>query len=393
MANGIVGDEWKLDTENPYETKPYAGAQIPPGRVSAFEASRLESTPLMATGAVLDMPQYQSIATRASQDTSDKIIQDWLNGFGVISKERQSPVEPLTPPAAPAAPAAPAPAPSVVNAAPSPVDNYIDRMSRAWEESGSVPLMQSNGSITFQARNQGNAEAEALQLRKDMGLAPKVGMEEYEANAAQMRADARLQGIVSGLPKKTRGGVIEAAMRGRNATEVAGIQGATENVKANTAYQAKIYESAIKSNQDWAKLGIQAQDVQSKMKYRQSQVDDLMTRSGLIEPMKLQLAQAKTSTDQTKIKRDFAMKALDKLHEDQVNEYRDTTMKMGGTTPKQQQEFNQILANYQTGVDNIMSMYPLEGDVRKLGDRIAKFVNGKYVDITDQVNGGVVGGK
>ena len=392
---GIIGgnDEWKLESENPYESPIKISPHLPrTGSVSGYEASRLESTPLLATGAALDMPRYQSIATRQAQESSDKIIQDWLNGFGVISKERQSPVESVVPPTTPVTPAPAAPAPSIVNATPAVTDDYVTRMSNAWEQSGSVPLMGPGG-ITFQARNQGNAEAEALQLRQDLGLSPKTGMAEYEANAARMREDARLQGLVSGLPKKTRAGVIEGAIRAKSAEETARIGAVAEGAKANTAYQAKIYESAIKSNEEWAKLGIQAQDVQSKMKYRQSMVDDLMTKTGLLEPMKLQLAQTKTSADQTKVKRDFAMKALDKLYETQVNEYRDTTMKMGGNTPELQQKFNQIQSNYQVGIDNIMSMYPLEGDVRKFGDRTAKFVNGKYVDITDQINKGVVGGQ
>jgi len=359
-----IGKPYEDEEMSPFfaETKAPTAREAITGTVSSI---RRQGLPGAISEAISNMPKYQGIVNEAKEKTSDDLINRWL-----ASAQTGQYQYGITPPVAPATPAPVAPAPSIVSTAPSAsTDNDLDRMSRAWQESGGILLRQPDGSITFQARNQGNAEYEALQLRKDLGLAPKTGMEEYEASAA-----------------RTRGIVTHPSVRAAQIGAVA------EIAKASAANQAKIYESAMKSNEEWAKLGIQSQDVQSKMKYRQSQVDDLMTRTGLLEPMKIQLAQAKTSADQTKVKRDFAMHALDKLKEDQINEYRDTTMKMGGQTPEQQQKFNQIESNYQAGVDNIMSMYPLEGDVRKFGDRVAKFVNGKYIDITDQVKG-IVGGQ
>ena len=383
MANGIVQDpsqDWNInDITDQVQHPTPSGINIPGTKgVSAYEASRLESTPLMATGAVLDLPQYQGIATRQARDTSDKIINDWLNGFGVVSKERQSPVEQLQPAVAPITPTPVSTLPEGVVSfslgAPNPVGDQLARDRIARESAASVTGIanQMNNAETLRIegiqRQRGDQATADLEQQRQLGIVGPSGMSEYEANANRAR------------------GIVTAP-----AVQAARINAVSETARANAGLQSKIYESAIKSNEEWAKLGIQAQDVRSKQQYRQAMVDDLMTKTGLIEPMKLQLAQAKTSADQTKVKRDFAMKALDKLHEDQINEYRDTTMKMGGSTPELQQKFNQIETGYQTAVDNIMSTYPMEGDVRKFGDRIARFVNGKYVDITDQTGKGVVG--
>ncbi len=390
MANGIVEGQVGFDRIIPENSEEYLSTYQHAVRPSEAVAAKTFFEPIG--------DNFQGIISSQSRETSDKVIQDWLNGFGVISKERQSPVEPIVAPAPSPAPAsAPTPESSITLSlgAPNPAGDAAARnrifAGTAAREAGIV----NEAMLQAQDVNRQRAEAdfESLQTRRDLGLEPKTGMSEYEANASKMREDTRIEGLIKALPANVRGVPIAAALESAGRERVARTGAVSDLTKANTATQYKIYENAIKSQAEWAKLGIQAQDVQSKMKYRESMIDDLITRNGLIEPMKLRLAQAKNSADQVKVRRDFAVHALDKAKEDQMTEYRDKTMKMGGTTPELQEMFNNIQTNYQMGMSNIRKTIPMEGDIDQFGDRVGKFTNGKWVDITDQFNNkGIVGG-
>jgi len=347
---------------------------ISPGVTSAGISQRQEELlpggpsfePLI--GGALAGAGYQRIANEESRKTSDKIINDWMAGFGVISKERQSPVEPLTAPVVPTPVPAPTPVPTGIVNAPAPSgESYIDRMSRQWEEGGSVPLMQPGGVLTFQKPGQGTAEMEALQTRRDLGLEPKAGMAEYEASAARIRGIKEAPSVVA-----------------------ARIGAVAEQQRANIGYQAKIFESAKKSNEDWAKLGIAAGDAKSKAQYRQAQIDDMMTKTGLIEPFKLQLSQAKNGMEARKIRRDFSMQSFHAIFDPMLKRYENSLMPGIPPTKEQQEEFNKLTEMRTNALKNIDDLNPEEGAIREFDDGIGKFTNGTWVKIS---NKGVVGGK
>jgi hypothetical protein len=242
------------------------------------------------------------------------------------------------------------------------------------------------------ARKRGDEAMAELDRQRQLGLVQPTGMVGYEAGAARMRETARIESLASKLPRKERAGVIAAGLKASSELERAKMAGAAESEKSQMKYAADIYTAAAKSSADWAKLGIDAQDTQSKMQYRKSQVDNLMTRTGLIEPMRLQLTQAKNAVEARKIQRDFAMRALTEDLHARMKEFEGSTIPGMPRTPEQQKKFDNIMNGYQAAIGNINNAFPEEGQTRQFEDgKIGRFVNGQWVDVTSQVQPGVVG--
>jgi len=387
MPNGIVNNE---EEKKPYMeeyAKRATEVQREPGIITDIARKVIHP----AYHGSLGIPK---IVHDQARNTSDRYVQDR------IQQEHNLLYQPIQPtPIGTPAPATTTQAPTPVVSAPTQTgESYTDIMSKQWEDyvaGGGGVMRWPSGETSFLSptkMREASEDLDRLELEKQLGVTPRTGMAEYEAGATRMRERSAMEGIVSGLPRKTRAGVIAESLKSRGDIERTRIGAISEQEKAKSVSQAKIYESAIKSQADWAKLGISADDVRSKQQYRKAQVDDLMTRTGLLEPMKLQLAQAKTGMESRKIQRDFAMQALDKVFAPRLKEYQDSVMSGMPRTPEQQVQFNKLMKDHDNAIANIDNQFPEEGATRKFEDgRVGRFTNGKWVDITEQSRG-VVGG-
>lgn len=378
-------------------------------------------------GQTLNVPQYRSIVTPMSNEVSDRVIsraQENIPRGGVYDT-----MESVKPPTAPVAvtPAAPTglsrygvtqeslaggvtrytTPEGVMTAAP---ESFItgahgrvstDEIARRGvfggiDQSRADMTAGLEGELKFAseelARKRSDEAMTELDRQRQLGIVAPTGMAAYEANAAQMRETGRIESMASRLPRKERAGVIAEGLKASTELTKTKIAGAAESEKSQMKYAADIYTAAAKSSADWAKLGIDAQDTQSKMNYRKSQVDNLMTRTGLLEPMKLQLSQAKDAVEVRKIQRDFAMRALTEDLHARMKEFEGSTIPGMPRTPEQQKKFENIMNGYQTAIGNINNAFPEEGQTRQFEDgKIGRFINGQWVDVTNQMQAGVVG--
>lgn len=75
-------------------------------------------------------------------------------------------------------------------------------------------------------------------------------------------------------------------------------------MRANTEAQ-KMGIDVAKLGLEQQKLGLQAGNIQSEMKLREATINDMMVKSGQIEPMKLALSETKNADERTKVQREF----------------------------------------------------------------------------------------
>lgn len=209
-----------------------------------------------------------------------------------------------------------------------------------------------------------DARIEEEKLQEAAGIIPRRGMAEYEYNAARMRmtpAERKAQDGATGEAKKTY-------IAGRASREAAGIQA-----------EGVVSAAGMKAQTEAARLGIQAADVKSKMQLRQSQMDQMLTESGLIGPMKLKLQGAKDDVERKKIQRDF----YDAASKDIFDKKSKALAAQHGIgqidLPTYNAELDKLVKSRVTQQGIISNTYAPEGTVHSDGDKVMR--NGIWVDI------------
>jgi len=214
-------------------------------------------------------------------------------------------------------------------------------------------------SIQRQRYEEGTAER---QRRQDLGLEPKLGYAAYEEAAKRMR-----EGVIP--PKE------------RAAIEVARIGAVGEREKARLRSEGVISAAGVKAQTEAAKLGIQAADVKSKMQLRQAQMDQMLTQTGLLEPMKLKLQGARDAVSRTKIQRDTLESANKQIYEKETKAL-ETQFGIGqidlATYNAELRALTQAMAARQS---LIIKAHALEGDVLEEPEGRMVMRNGIWVDV------------
>lgn len=212
------------------------------------------------------------------------------------------------------------------------------------------------------------------------GLGP-AGQDKLKQRIAAMAP--YLEGVSKGRKAKIMAGYIgehlksedemrKAIVTGRQgletATVSAGIRaGASRDaaiMRANTEAQ-KMGIDVAKLGIETQKLGLQAGNIQSQMRLREAQVNDMMMKTGQIEPMKLALQEAKNSDERTKIQRtawDQANTDLFKQTLASIKAKYQYTPDSPEAIKETQQAFQNFTAGHQVGAIRFAFKGQVEGD-------------------------------
>jgi hypothetical protein len=228
-------------------------------------------------------------------------------------------------------------------------------------------------------RQRGDEAYANLEMERALGIVPPTGMAEYEASAGRMREEARLGGLLKGLPPKERAGVVSDFLKGQTESEKTRVGAVSEREKAGITSQYLTSKEAMKSQAEAARLGIAAEDVKSKIQLRRTQMDDLATKTGLLEPMKLKLAQAKDAREANKIRRDTYTKAIQTVFDANRKEFERVHLPGMPLDEAGQKQYNDMVKNYQAQIGELQRLFPEEGETIRHGNEVAIYRNGKWV--------------
>ena len=231
-----------------------------------------------------------------------------------------------------------------------------EREHGAETELSNIERLREEG-IQRQRYEEGTVER---QRREDLGLEPKLGYAAYEEAGKRMR-----EGVIP--PKE------------RAAIEVARIGAVSESEKARLTAEGVISATGMKAQTEAAKLGIQAAGIKSTIELNKAKMDDMLTKTGLLEPMKLKLQGARDAVERRKIQRDAYEKASLQIYQG-GQEALKNQLNLGQIDPaKYDTEFKLLSQAYAARQDIISDANPIEGQTHSSGAMILR--NGIWVDI------------
>jgi len=236
------------------------------------------------------------------------------------------------------------------------------RMGEAERERGIIYREQVEQAKRTQAETDVRLEEEKLQ--EAAGIIPRRGMAEYEYGAKLMRMTPRERREEAKATGKAR----ETYIAGRAAREAAGVQ-----------VEGVVSAAGMKAQTEAAKLGIQAADVKSRIQLRQTQMDKMLTETGLLEPMKLKLQGARDAVARTKIQRDTYESANKQIYNNTIKGLQDKFNIGQIDAVTYDTELNTLTKSFAARQDMIADQYAMEGQVHSSGVAVMK--NGIWVDI------------
>lgn len=197
---------------------------------------------------------------------------------------------------------------------------------------GVVPTNAPVGAGGFQ----GFADTEMARIERDKAeyAAHRRNLEEQQlaglGGAGQDRLKERLaamapylEGVSKGRKAKIMAGIVGEHFRSEDEmrkTIIAGRQGAestmtTAGIRAGATREAAIMRANTEAQKmgidvaklglEQQKLGLQAGNIQSEIRLREASINDMLTKTGQIEPMKLALSEARNTDERTKVQREF----------------------------------------------------------------------------------------
>jgi hypothetical protein len=225
-------------------------------------------------------------------------------------------------------------------------------------------------------REESGAAASELEAQRAAGIVPLTGMAEYEANVARSREEW----AASKLPPKERAIVQSALAEKRYGAK-------EEGVKQYLAGKSSVEAAQVRSDWERAnaaeknaieaqKIGIAYGNAKSLAEYRNAQIQDMMVKTGYLEPMKLALQQAKNATDKAKIQRDFKSRALQDIYKPPI----DALSQQLAVMPNDEgikSQLKSLQDEYASHMDVLIDQYPMDGEVKIMPSGKKRVFNGE----------------
>ena len=246
--------------------------------------------------------------------------------------------------------------------------SYLDRLGREEEERyrGVVAETTYREQVERAKRTQAETDArmEEQILQELAGLRPRTGIRELgavERWGKKTPAEEKARAEALGETQK-------AYITGRASREAAGIQA-----------EGVVSAAGMKAQTEAARLGIQAAGVKSTMELNRARIDDMLARTGLLEPTKLKLQAAKNADDRRKIMLESAEAASKDIYEKEMKAL-ENQLNLGFISPPDYQVAVARQTKARAERYNIISdENPFEGRVHSSGTMV--FRNGVWVDL------------